>query len=1051
MSMWAKTPLWIAVLAAGWTGGVCPADGLAVRSDRFEAVLEGGSLVGLKAAGQPELVKPPAEPRGAGIHRVATTHWARAEKGCAELAAPGEATRQYRDFAEWRAGLLEARYRIDAASGDLVVRQHARASEQGVWGVSWSIGDVPLDYAILVPGGSGLRLSAATPGARHQFDYPMSWESQFVVVEGPEGGFYVWAEDPAGRYKRLVVERRSTGWRLGFVTINDAPFDRLTECTSVVWRLNVYQGQWQTAARRYREWFEATCRPVRVEAQQPEWVRQIRACVIMGQDLAVLEGLARRLDPRQTLLYLPNWRAAGYDRNYPEYDRPVAQLAPFMHRARALGFRVMLHVNYFGVDPLHPLYEKFEPYQVRDPWGKHEKQWWVWPPEKPDIRFAYINPACKAWRDHFVTAMVQLVRLTGTDALHLDQTLCIFNDHNGRIEGQSMLEGSLALHRALRAALPQVALSGEGLNEITCRHEAFAQRHVWGLDHTKGRWDRRWLAAAHPISSFVLRPYTVIYGYLGCAPPESGQLYAAWNEAYRHWGVIPTLKPALPTLSQPSGFARQFFDEAAFWQSRALQIDLDGPWPAHAAFPYRTADGRPAAATLDRRLVCDDQEVSRTVTGATRAQGSGTIPGWRAYDERRLLGLDPHRWYPYFCEPRDPTAWHVCRLPERIAIGCVAELDDLALVETRDAKAIVADLAAMLDRAVCGSRPAKGTPIESLGPLDAADGAAFGAWGDTISAHPPWKVPGSGEAFARFSVALPSDGTLLFTSDVALAPGAVGPDKSDGVTFSVRATAGETTLGHQLHNATAEPRALALDLTALKGRTIDLELAVGPGDKHSPSFDWARWFRPRVEQCARGEGAIGVCGGKRWSLALGPGGPAPIRMDGNVQEVRVPLPGTVYFLDQPPAGVTLPLDLSRQPFRLLLVKDSGEAVASAQHAGVRRLASTVGGVTRDGLFAHPPDFGRAVALFPMTLPAAPARFEAWIGVRDGSTSDGVIFAVGVNGLPHASRKMKPGQWERLSVDLARWAGTSVVLALTTDSDGPFVCDWAAWGQPQVCH
>ena len=68
----------------------------------------------------------------------------------------------------------------------------------------------------------------------------------------------------------------------------------------------------------------------------------------------------------------------------------------------------MLHVNYFGVDPLHALYKRFEPYQVRDAWGTHEKQWWVWPPEKPDIRFAYINPACKAWRECFVAAMVQL-------------------------------------------------------------------------------------------------------------------------------------------------------------------------------------------------------------------------------------------------------------------------------------------------------------------------------------------------------------------------------------------------------------------------------------------------------------------------------------------------------------------------------------------------------------------------------------------------------------------------------------------------------------------
>ena len=55
----------------------------------------------------------------------------------------------------------------------------------------------------------------------------MTWEAQLVIVEGPRGGFYAWAEDPDGRYKRLVVERHAKGWRIGLITINDAPFDRL--------------------------------------------------------------------------------------------------------------------------------------------------------------------------------------------------------------------------------------------------------------------------------------------------------------------------------------------------------------------------------------------------------------------------------------------------------------------------------------------------------------------------------------------------------------------------------------------------------------------------------------------------------------------------------------------------------------------------------------------------------------------------------------------------------------------------------------------------------
>ena len=45
--------------------------------------------------------------------------------------------------------------------------------------------------------------------------------------------------------------------------------------------------------------------------------------------------------------------------------------------------------------------------------------------------------------------------------------------------------------------------------------------------------------------------------------------------------------------------------------------------------------------------------------------------------------------------------------------------------------------------------------------------------------------------------------------------------------------------------------------------------------------------------------------------------------------------------------------------------------------------------------------------------------------------------------------MLPGHWEPLTADLSPWAGKPIVLALTTDSDGPFTCDWAAWGEPRI--
>ncbi len=543
----------------------------------------------------------------------------------------------------------------------------------------------------------------------------------------------------------------------------------------------------------------------------------------------------------------------------------------------------------------------------------------------------------------------------------------------------------------------------------------------------------------------------MIYGYLGCAPPENDQLYAAWREAYEHWGVIPTLKPSLPSLAEPSGFARQFFDEAAFWQRERVEIDMDGPWPSNVAFPLRTADGRRAAHTTDGRLVCGEREISRSVSGVGKIEGTGTIPGWRAFDDKRLFGLDPERWYPYFPEPRDASGLHVCQLPDGLIVEAVIETPELAMVRTRSAASVVADLGRLIERAVCGTRPFEGQGREGPGPLaDSPDGGQFQGDSGGLWAHPPWKQGGSGVAFARYEVDLPAEGRIDLIAEVSLDPNAVGAGKSDGVTFGASARCGDRTIDTRLHNATAERRPLRLDLTPFAGKRTQIELSVDPGPKRSPSFDWARWSRPRIERHIHSQGTLALAGGKPWRLALGDSGPVAVHSTGKVQRVEAPLPGTVFFLTNNPEAADLPLDLARHPWQLLLISDSGQEVSSAaRFVGVSRQRNTVGGTARDGLFAHPPDHGRALALFPMRLPATPAQFTAHVGIRDNSCSDGVIFVVEINGREVARRRMTPGKWEPLSADLAPWAGKPVVLSLVTDSDGPFTCDWAAWGEPRL--
>jgi hypothetical protein len=1055
-----------ALLLAALSGSA--ADRVTVTTPTFAAAFVAGTLAELRVDGA--TVVAPGDVNLTGILRVDRDHLVAAGPAEAATLTPEQPLRRtYSDLADLPGAVLTHEYAL--AGEDVVLTQQATSPQAGVHGVQWGLGLVPLTYNIVVPGNGGVRLTRDSTESSFQFDYPISWEAQFVVIEGVGHGVCIWAKDPIGRYKRLTIKKLQNGWQLGFTTHNNAPFAALTQCTSVAWQVSPYSGDWRVPAKRYRGWAAATWALTPRAAQTPVWAKDIRFLAITGQDLPVLESLARRIDPRQTLLYIPNWRKFDYDRMYPDYTANDTFPA-FVEKAHALGFRIMAHVNYFGCDPKSPEYATFEKYQVRSPWS-HEREWWLWERADPIIKFAYINPACKAWRDLQIARWKELVERYKVDALHLDQTLCIYNDDNGLIEGMTMVEGNLALHRELRQALPEVAISGEGLDEVTMRYEAFAQRHSYGLDFVEGTWDRSKLVMAHPVSAYVFNGFTQPYGYLGMCSPTTGQLYAAWRENYKHWGVIPTLAwPNAGSVDAPSGFALQCLQEAATFTSLRLDPDLDGDWPLTVCFPYRGRDGVRAAYREENDGTnfvtmqgLAQKEVTRVLTGVAESARPGSISGWQCYDEQRLFGLDPDTWYAYSGEPRDQKAFHVNQVPAGFTAARVTQGEQMAVVEIKDVGSVTR-LARLFGQATCGSRPFAGEAREASGPLtDAVDGALFTPQGADIFAHPPWKAQrrnpqtgvleagGTGVAFASFPLTLPAvPGTIWFRCQVAMDKGAVGEGKTDGVLYRVVArAAGVPEATAEVLNATATSAALDLDLSAFRGKETRLELQTDPGPQHTATFDWARWYQPRVEVERHQVGSIGITAAP-FAYALSSAGEAgtTLTRTGDTLTVSMQLPGSLILLKTPPTLVALPLDLAATPFILSFTSATGQLLERPQYASAGPGEASVGGVRRRGLSTHPPDHGTTSVDYPLVLPAGPAiRLRAFVGLREGSMSDGCVFLVKANGVQVARLRKLPGEWSELTADLSPWAGKPLVLSLVTDSDGGFNFDWANWGEVRV--
>ena len=970
-------------------------------------------------------------------------------------------------------GHIRTRFEAEPATGDILVQQEGMLTTNGLVGVSWGIASVPDQLEVLVPGCSGQRFGADAPAQRRIFDYPMMWEAPFVLIQGARGGVILWADDHADRFKSLVLEHSQRCFRLQFESRNLAPFEDKQEITSSRWRIRAYAGNWQVGAAIYRQWAKARFELLPLEEKGPAWARGIQLVVTMNLDQPLLKDLASHCNPAQTLLYLPGWRKDGYDRNYPDYTATPA-LGPFVAEAHRFGFRVMLHVNYFGCDPKNPSYATFKQWQFRDPFSG-ELQWWEWPAQPP-IKFAYINPASRAWREMFVQRMVEVASQYAVDAFHLDQTLCIYNDKNGTIDGLNAIEGSLALHRELRRALPEVALSGEGLNEITSQYEHFAQRHIWSMDHVHRTWDDRQVAMSHAISSAVLEPYTQIYGYLGMANPSDTAMYNVWRRAYEPFGVLPTYNwPNKEQLDQLTGPAAALLEQARFYQKYQPTPDFDAPWQSHDLFVYRLKGGGQALFRRDQGVAFKahllgkpPQVLERRIEGVSEARLPGSIPRWPAFDAEKIIGLNPDRAYTWSAKPRDLASPHVAALPPGYLLSRGGVHEGFARFQIAPSPAEAAKNTIRLwdytGSVTGGVRLAKGE-VRTFGGLEFTDEESAGGVhpdGDGLFIHPPWKGTKRGPegeqnvTFLDYPLTLPDFPKVFFTSGVQLKPGAEG--KSDGVSFKVAASCGGEERHRTVHHALESAGVLDLDLSAWRGKSILLHLEANPGPAGAPEYDWGRFVRPQIavqDDAVPTRQVILLAGFARPQALLAADGdvemtlPAP--NSGRKPEIQAKcrLPNTLIVPITPPGEIAVPADLLQTKFASLRLFGDGLEQPNDSAVNGNVLEAKCGGESRRALSLRPPLGGKSFVDWWLKLPATPARLVTAIGIRDSAKSKGVGFAVEVNGRKVFDKTLQAASgWVPVEINLAEWKSQPVVLTLLTDSLGDLQPAGAVWAEPR---
>ena len=140
---------------------------------------------------------------------------------------------------------------------------------------------------------------------------------------------------------------------------------------------------------------------------------------------------------------------------------------------------------------------------------------------------------------------------------------------------------------------------------------------------------------------------------------------------YESWGVLPTLEAFFASqlaLDRPE--TQRLLSIARTWQQFGLKPDFESDWDSDTVFQYVGQNGE--IATFQRTptgsilTLPEDRIGYESVYGATQVQTDRSLPGWFAYDETGLLGLNPDKSYFLSDMPRDLLQPRINTLPESV-------------------------------------------------------------------------------------------------------------------------------------------------------------------------------------------------------------------------------------------------------------------------------------------------------------------------------------------------------------------------------------------------
>ena len=489
-------------------------------------------------------------------------------------------------------------FAVDDSTGGIRVVQIADRTSGNLYGIQLGIGVLSSELSLIVPGpgGTGYVLPggkgpANVNGVAHSWQWPTIWSAAMCLVQGEKGGLLLYADDPQLHHKEMCIETTDSvsGFGIGLVSCNNAPFTEKEHHRSVTWKLVPYEGDWLVGAALYKKYMAEAWSWTKLSDHPSEWMRTIGFYVLFDseeilKDTSVLDALAQRVEPAKTICYVRCWRLHGYDVAYPDYSAN-AHGARFIEYGTKLGFHMQPHLDLYAVAPGQPEYGELERYQIRSPFAG-KPVGWQWSDMNSPTRFAAITPASREFRDMFTQKCMETLSTLGCDTLLTDVAWWTMNDGQGLVNGLNLVQGLDRMLDGIRMSMGGRPLASENTNEVIARHEAVAHigPHLDNADYL------------HPIGTYLFGdgvyltmpytvPTTVSVAYSETAEKNSERLMCGM-------GALPSLSLVYAdSILNPSPAELRMYERGGLWCKHGLKPYFGTPWSGGVIMMWRGQHG----------------------------------------------------------------------------------------------------------------------------------------------------------------------------------------------------------------------------------------------------------------------------------------------------------------------------------------------------------------------------------------------------------------------------------------------------------------------------